>query len=210
MLIGAMLRILAEAIHRRILHDLNAAGYKGLSLPHIVVFRFPGLDTVASLSRAYHFPRAVQGFDGLDAVNKRLFQNALADGPERQAEQLSFDVLAVAYDIHINVGGAVEMTREGVGVAGGASPNIGVRRRKDDVSRIGPVVVQSLPDAARSFGDVGLRAALLMHLEVLVGAVAKKLRAVRPKVGEPGDVLLGCEGSCLVKMNRGHLLLLLW
>jgi hypothetical protein len=30
-----------------------------------------------------------------------------------------------------------------------------------------------------------------MHLEVLVGAVAKKLRAARPEVGEPGDVLLG-------------------
>jgi hypothetical protein len=38
MLIGAMLRVLAEAIHSRILHDLNAAGYKGLSLPHIVMF----------------------------------------------------------------------------------------------------------------------------------------------------------------------------
>jgi hypothetical protein len=46
MLIGAMLRVPAEAIHRRILHDLNAAGFKGLSLPHMAVFRFPGPDGV--------------------------------------------------------------------------------------------------------------------------------------------------------------------
>jgi DNA-binding MarR family transcriptional regulator len=46
MLIGAMLRVPAEAIHRRIVRDLNAAGFKGLSLPHIAVFRFPGPDGV--------------------------------------------------------------------------------------------------------------------------------------------------------------------
>ncbi len=43
-----------------------------------------------------------------------------------------------------------------------------------------------------------------MHLEVLIGAVAKKLRAARPKVGEPGDVLLGRRGGCLVQADRGH------
>src|SRR5260221_14761874 len=43
-----------------------------------------------------------------------------------------------------------------------------------------------------------------MHLEVIVGAVAKKLRAARPEVGEPGDVLLGRRGSCLVQVDRGH------
>ncbi len=46
MLIGAMLRVPAEAIHRRIIHELNAAGFKGISLPHIAVFRFPGPDGV--------------------------------------------------------------------------------------------------------------------------------------------------------------------
>jgi hypothetical protein len=40
-----------------------------------------------------------------------------------------------------------------------------------------------------------------MHLEVLVGAVAKELRAARPEVGEPGDVLLGCQGGCLVEVD---------
>jgi DNA-binding MarR family transcriptional regulator len=46
MLIGALLRVPAEAIHRRIIHDLNAAGFKELSLPHIALFRFPGPDGV--------------------------------------------------------------------------------------------------------------------------------------------------------------------
>ncbi len=46
MLIGAMLRVPAQAIHRRILRDLNAAGFKGLTQPHIAVFRFPGPDGV--------------------------------------------------------------------------------------------------------------------------------------------------------------------
>ncbi|MFZ0392480.1 MAG: MarR family winged helix-turn-helix transcriptional regulator [Terracidiphilus sp.] len=44
MLIGAMLRVPSEAIHRRIIRELNAAGFKGLNLPHAAVFRFPGPD----------------------------------------------------------------------------------------------------------------------------------------------------------------------
>ena len=68
---------------------------------------------------SYH---AVPGFDGLDGVYKRLFQNALADGPDDQAEQPSLEVLALADDDHINVGRAVGLTREVVGVARRASP----------------------------------------------------------------------------------------
>jgi DNA-binding MarR family transcriptional regulator len=44
MLIGAMLRVPSEAIHRRIIRELNDAGFKELSLPHMAVFRFPGPD----------------------------------------------------------------------------------------------------------------------------------------------------------------------
>jgi len=44
-----------------------------------------------------------------------------------------------------NVSAAVGPTRKGIGVAGGALPHIGVCRREDDVFRIGPVVVESLP-----------------------------------------------------------------
>lgn len=46
MLIGALLRVPAEAIHRRIIHDLNRAGFTELSLPHMALFRFPGPDGV--------------------------------------------------------------------------------------------------------------------------------------------------------------------
>ncbi len=46
MLIGALLRAPAQAIHRRIIQDLNAAGFDDLSLPHIAVLQFPGPDGV--------------------------------------------------------------------------------------------------------------------------------------------------------------------
>src|SRR5579863_2262818 len=46
MLIGALLRVPAQAIHRRIIGELNAAGFEGLSMPHMAVLRFPGPDGV--------------------------------------------------------------------------------------------------------------------------------------------------------------------
>ncbi len=46
MLIGALLRVPAEAIHRRIIRELNQAGFDDLTLPHMAIFRFPGPDGV--------------------------------------------------------------------------------------------------------------------------------------------------------------------
>ncbi len=46
MLIGALLRVPAQAIQRRIIRDLNAGGFTELRLPHMAVFRFPGPDGV--------------------------------------------------------------------------------------------------------------------------------------------------------------------
>jgi DNA-binding MarR family transcriptional regulator len=46
MLIGALLRVPAQAIHRRIITELNAAGFDELRLAHIAVFQFPGPDGV--------------------------------------------------------------------------------------------------------------------------------------------------------------------
>lgn len=43
-LIGALLRVPAQAIHRRIIQDLNAAGFDDLKLPHIAVLQYPGPD----------------------------------------------------------------------------------------------------------------------------------------------------------------------
>jgi DNA-binding MarR family transcriptional regulator len=46
MLIGALLRVPAQAIHRRIIHELNAAGFEELRVPHMAVLQYPGPDGV--------------------------------------------------------------------------------------------------------------------------------------------------------------------
>jgi len=43
-LIGALLRVPAHAIHRRLIAGLNEAGFQDLRLPHIAVFQYPGPD----------------------------------------------------------------------------------------------------------------------------------------------------------------------
>src|ERR1700722_19294211 len=85
-----------------------------------------------------------------------------------------------------------------------ASPQVGVGGGHRDAAGGGPVVVQPVPYAVRAFGDVGRTGALVVHLEIAVGAVGEDLRATRPEVGEPGEELLGRRGGRLVKMDRGH------
>ena len=41
-----MLRVPAQAIQRRIIKELNAAGFDELSIPHMAVLQFPGPDGV--------------------------------------------------------------------------------------------------------------------------------------------------------------------
>lgn len=43
-LIGALLRLPAQAIHRRIVAELNRAGFGDLRLPHMGVLQYPGPD----------------------------------------------------------------------------------------------------------------------------------------------------------------------
>jgi DNA-binding MarR family transcriptional regulator len=43
-LIGALLRLPAQAIHRRIIAELNSAGFRDLRLPHMGVLQYPGPD----------------------------------------------------------------------------------------------------------------------------------------------------------------------
>lgn len=45
-LIGALLRVPAQAIHRKLITELKAAGFQDLSLPHMAVLQFPGPDGV--------------------------------------------------------------------------------------------------------------------------------------------------------------------
>lgn len=46
MLIGALLRVPAQAIHRRLIKGLNDAGFDDLRVPHIAVLQYPGPDGV--------------------------------------------------------------------------------------------------------------------------------------------------------------------
>ena len=43
-LIGALLRLPAQAIHRRIVAGLNGSGFRDLRLPHMAVLQYPGPD----------------------------------------------------------------------------------------------------------------------------------------------------------------------
>src|SRR5262249_41441564 len=64
--------------------------------------------------------------------------------------------------------------------------------------------MEAFPDPAGALGHVSVRRPAVMHLQVLVRAVAKELRAPRPEVGERGEELLGCGGCGLVHMDRRH------
>jgi DNA-binding MarR family transcriptional regulator len=46
MLIGALLRVPAQAIQRRIIKGLNAAGFEELRVPHMAVLQYPGPDQI--------------------------------------------------------------------------------------------------------------------------------------------------------------------
>jgi len=46
MLIGALLRVPAQAIQRRIIEELNAAGFDELTFAHMAVLRYPSPDGV--------------------------------------------------------------------------------------------------------------------------------------------------------------------
>lgn len=43
-----------------------------------------------------------------------------------------------------------------------------------------------------------------MHLEIIVGAVGEQIRAARPEVDEPCDILLRRQVGCLVKVDCEH------
>ena len=44
LLIGALLRVPAQGIQRRIIKELNTAGFEDLRVPHMAVLQFPGPD----------------------------------------------------------------------------------------------------------------------------------------------------------------------
>jgi DNA-binding MarR family transcriptional regulator len=90
MLIGALLRVPAQAIQRRIIHELNAAGFAELRVPHMAVLQFPGPDGVrpgtvaerAGMSKQAinQLLRSLEGFgyiirsDGADGGRARIIR----------------------------------------------------------------------------------------------------------------------------------------
>ena len=82
MLIGALLRVPAEAIHRRIIRELNAAGFEELTQAHIAVFRFPGPDGVRPSVLAQRAGMSKQAMNRLLGSLEELGYLLRSDAPD--------------------------------------------------------------------------------------------------------------------------------
>jgi DNA-binding MarR family transcriptional regulator len=83
MLIGALLRVPAQAIHRRIIKELNAAGFDELRLPHIAVLQFPGPDGVRPGTLAERAGMSKQAMNQLLRSLEGLGYIVRSDGPDQ-------------------------------------------------------------------------------------------------------------------------------
>jgi DNA-binding MarR family transcriptional regulator len=81
MLIGALLRVPAQAIHRRIITELNAAGFDELRVPHMAVLQFPGPDAVRPGMLAERAGMSKQAMNQLLRSLEGLGYLARADAP---------------------------------------------------------------------------------------------------------------------------------
>ena len=82
MLIGALLRVPAQAIHRRIINELNAAGFKELRLPHMAVLQFPGPDGLRPGTLAERAGMSKQAMNQLLRSLEGLGYIARSDAPD--------------------------------------------------------------------------------------------------------------------------------
>ena len=82
MLIGALLRVPAQAIHRRIINELNAAGFKELRVPHMAVLQFPGPDGVRPGTLAERAGISKQAMNQLLRSLEGLGYIARSDAPD--------------------------------------------------------------------------------------------------------------------------------
>jgi|SRR5579872_2837951 len=82
MLIGALLRVPAQAIHRRIIRELNAAGFDELRLPHIAVLQFPGPDGVSPGTLAERAGMSKQAMNQLLRSLEALGYIVRSDAPD--------------------------------------------------------------------------------------------------------------------------------
>jgi DNA-binding MarR family transcriptional regulator len=82
MLIGALLRVPAQAIHRRIINELNAAGFEELRVPHMSVLQFPGPDGVRPGMLAERAGMSKQAMNQLLRSLEALGYIARSDAPD--------------------------------------------------------------------------------------------------------------------------------
>ena len=82
MLIGALLRVPAQAIHRRIITELNAAGFADLRVPHMAVLQFPGPDGVRPGALAERAGMSKQAMNQLLRSLEALGYLARSDVPD--------------------------------------------------------------------------------------------------------------------------------
>ncbi|MEZ5294452.1 MAG: MarR family transcriptional regulator [Vicinamibacterales bacterium] len=88
MLIGALLRVPAQAIHRRIIHELNTAGFDDLRLPHMAVLQFPGPDGVRPGVLAERAGMSKQAMNQLLRSLEGLGYVARSDAPDEGRARL--------------------------------------------------------------------------------------------------------------------------
>jgi len=82
MLIGALLRVPAQAIHQRIIHELNTAGFKELRVPHMAVLQFPGPDGVRPSALAERAGMSKQAMNQLFRSLESLGYIVRSDAPD--------------------------------------------------------------------------------------------------------------------------------
>ena len=88
MLIGALLRVPAQAIHRRIITELNAAGFEELTVPHMAVWQFPGPDGVRPGVLAERAGMSKQAMNQLLRSLESLGYLARSDDPDEGRARL--------------------------------------------------------------------------------------------------------------------------
>ncbi|MCC7417281.1 MAG: MarR family transcriptional regulator [Acidobacteria bacterium] len=88
MLIGALLRVPAQAIHRRIVSELNAAGFEELRVPHMAVLQFPGPDGVRPGLLAERAGMSKQAMNQLLRRLEGLGYLARSDAPDQRRARI--------------------------------------------------------------------------------------------------------------------------
>jgi len=82
MLIGALLRVPAQVIQHRVIRELNAAGFDGLTMAHMPVLQYPGPDGVRPGTLAERAGISKQAMNRLLGTLEDLGYVARSDSPE--------------------------------------------------------------------------------------------------------------------------------